>query len=209
MDTIGDAYVVVAGLDAVEAGRADAGDLLALALDMRRAVEELNAAARAAVARSGELRAARDMAIRIGVAEGGVVAGVMGERQQRFQVLGPALLRAEELQRQAQPGEIRVEGDVAGRVGRGRFQFAPPVGGLGFESGAAGEEGWRLLSGDGEGKRRRVHAARAVGRCHSQARTRISHSITLFQIVFKWHMLRLAPDGICSFLQVNFLCFWR
>jgi hypothetical protein len=165
VDTIGDAYVVVAGLGLAGAAAGaccGAEDLLALALDMRRAVRDLNAGSHPSASGSGgvvlggPMAAAgrKAMAIRIGVGVGPVVAGVIGERQQRFQVLGPALAWAEALQRQAGPWEIRVQAEVVASARPGdafRFASTSPLAGPGGGGGLDAEVGWTLVSARGSG----------------------------------------------------------
>jgi hypothetical protein len=94
--------------------------------------------------------------LRVGVAMGAVVAGVMGAQQQRYHFFGEALDAAERLQQQCRPGDILVHARVAStaaavnadaaelRADAGGFRFAPAaaVGGR-----ASGGEDVLLLDG--------------------------------------------------------------
>jgi hypothetical protein len=88
----------------------------------------------------------RGVQLRVGVAMGAVVAGVMGAQQQRYHFFGEALDAAERLQQQCRPGEILVHPRVAATAAATadanaaaaapradadcfRFVQAPPAGG--------------------------------------------------------------------------------
>ena len=72
---------------------------------MLRAVEQVGEAA--ATGGLGRLQ------LRIGVAEGGLLAGLTGAHRQRYQFFGEAVAQAEHHQRRARPGEVRVQAAVA------------------------------------------------------------------------------------------------
>ena len=149
VDSIGDAYIVIALGDAdLPPSPAARQQLLSAAIAMRAAVRRFDAAAAAAAAAgngvggacsscggggcascrgggSGSGGAEGRLLLRIGVAEGDVIAGVTGAHRQRFQCLGHALAHAERLQRAAAPDEIRVHPAVAAAAAGERFRFAP------------------------------------------------------------------------------------
>ena len=136
-DSIGDAYIVVClgGSDGEPPPAAGRSELLSLALAMLRAVAQVDAkaAAEARVAgRAGEDSLAGRLRVRIGVAEGDVIAGLTGAHQQRYQFFGTAVVRAEYHQRRAQPGEVRVQAAVAAAAAAAdcfMFSFSDPEGG--------------------------------------------------------------------------------
>ena len=144
MDSIGDAFVVVS---MGPASTQCQGELLDLAVEMQRIVEAIDRCGPAerrarrqqqVVMRQAATGSKVALALRIGVAEGDIIAGVLGSRQSRFQVIGPALSMAEDLQREASPGEIRVAPAVAAADNAGRFRFV---------AGGAGEAGPDAASG--------------------------------------------------------------
>ena len=92
--TTGDAYMVVSGVPEPRADHAEA--LAALALDMRDALAGL-------VDPKG-----RAVPIRIGMASGPVVAGVVGRRKFFYDVWGDAGNTAARLEQTAEPGTIQV-----------------------------------------------------------------------------------------------------
>jgi adenylate cyclase len=100
--TIGDAYMVVAGLPVPHAGHevATAG----MALDMRDAVGR--------VRRESGL----DLAIRIGIHTGPVVAGVIGRRKFSYDVWGSTVNVASRMESHGLPGEIQITERVADRL---------------------------------------------------------------------------------------------
>jgi hypothetical protein len=131
VDSIGDAYIVIALGDADAPPSPEARhQLLSAALAMRAAVRRFDAAAAAAHAvgglngDGGHGDGHGRLRLRIGVAEGGVISGVTGAHRQRFQCLGHALVLAERLQRAAAPDEIRVHPAAAAAAGE-HFRFAP------------------------------------------------------------------------------------
>jgi adenylate cyclase len=92
--TTGDAYMVVSGVPEPRADHAEA--LAALALDMREALTGL-------VDPKG-----RAVPVRIGMASGPVVAGVVGRKKFFYDVWGDAVNTAARMEQTAEPGTIQV-----------------------------------------------------------------------------------------------------
>jgi len=92
--TVGDAYMVVAGLPDPRPDHAAAGADMALAMQ-----EEL-----------GRLRAALnlDLAMRIGMASGPVIAGVIGRRKFTYDLWGDTVNMASRMESSGLPGRIQV-----------------------------------------------------------------------------------------------------
>jgi class 3 adenylate cyclase len=110
--TIGDAYMAVAG--APDPGADDA--------------EEVAAAAEMAIAAREVLRDLRwpsgePMSLRIGVATGPVVAGVIGRRKFAYDLWGDVVNTASRLEANGLPGEIQVSEEVYERL-RDRYEFS-------------------------------------------------------------------------------------
>jgi hypothetical protein len=183
MDTIGDAYIVVAGLgserelpridddnssvDGIRLKANATAELLSLALEMQRAIEMINAHSGCSTSDSCPSQPEL-MSMRIGVAEGSAVAGVIGTRQPRFQFFGTALALAEEMQRRARPGEILVHRDVAHAAPFGFFHFSsdrdPVQTQPGTGSDCHGLDGPLLLVGEADaGRRCETHEAGVDG----------------------------------------------
>ncbi|MDB9495674.1 adenylate/guanylate cyclase domain-containing protein [Spirulina major CS-329] len=92
--TIGDAYLVVAGLPNP---REDHSDVMAeMALDMQRVLVELN----------GET--GRDLSLRIGIHAGTVVAGVIGLTKFAYDIWGDTVNTASRMESHGVPGKIQV-----------------------------------------------------------------------------------------------------
>jgi adenylate cyclase len=104
--TTGDAYMVVSGVPAPRADHAEA--LAALALDMRDALGGL-------VDPKG-----RAVPVRIGVASGPVVAGVVGTRKFFYDVWGDAVNTAARMEQTGEPGKIQVAPETHARL-KGQF----------------------------------------------------------------------------------------
>jgi adenylate cyclase len=96
--TTGDAYMVVSGVPDARADHAEA--LAALALDMRAALAGL-------VDPKG-----RAVPVRIGLASGPVVAGVVGSRKFFYDVWGDAVNTAARMEQTAEPGTIQVTNEM-------------------------------------------------------------------------------------------------
>ena len=147
-DSVGDAYIVVClgGADGGPPPAAGRHELLALALALAQAAVDADGGGG-----DGGLR------VRVGVAEGDVVAGLTGAHRQRYVFFGAAVARAEGLQRRAQPGEILVQASVAAAAsaaGDG-FAFCSPCGIDGDAGDAGVEEGGAdlvLVRGPGDWK---------------------------------------------------------
>jgi adenylate cyclase len=107
--TTGDAYMVVSGVPAVRADHATA--IAALALDMRETLAGL-------VDPKG-----RPVPVRIGLACGPVVAGVVGTRKFFYDVWGDAVNLASRMESTGEPGKIQVTDEMRSALGD-RFTFA-------------------------------------------------------------------------------------
>ena len=107
--TIGDAYMAVAG---VPEPREDDVEVAAqMALAMRDEVRELRWP-------SGD-----QMKVRIGMATGPAVAGVIGTRKFAYDLWGDTVNTAARMESNGTPGEIQVSNTVHDRLGE-RFQFS-------------------------------------------------------------------------------------
>ena len=106
--TTGDAYMVVAGVPKPRPDHVQA--LAALALDLAEAVAQLRDPA------------GREVPIRIGMASGPVVAGVVGSRRFFYDVWGDAVNVASRMESTDQPGRIQVPHTVYQRL-RDDFEF--------------------------------------------------------------------------------------
>lgn len=92
--TIGDCYMVAAGVPAARPDHAQA--LARLALDMRDSLES-----------HAEL-ATRKIQVRVGINSGPVVAGVIGRRKFIYDLWGDAVNVASRMESQGSPGQIQV-----------------------------------------------------------------------------------------------------
>jgi adenylate cyclase len=106
--TTGDAYMVVSGVPAPRADHAEA--LAALALDMRDALAGL-------IDPKG-----RAVPVRIGIATGPVVAGVVGTKKFFYDVWGDAVNTAARMEQTGEPGKIQVAPETREQL-KERFQF--------------------------------------------------------------------------------------
>src|SRR5204863_8617685 len=112
--TIGDAYMAVAGAPDPRPGHAEAAADMALAI-----VEE----------REGARWPSGDpILVRVGIASGPVVAGVIGQRKFAYDLWGDTVNLASRLESHGQPGRILVSEGMAARL-EGRYEFGPPCGG--------------------------------------------------------------------------------
>ncbi|HEX3327920.1 MAG TPA: adenylate/guanylate cyclase domain-containing protein, partial [Actinomycetota bacterium] len=110
--TIGDAYMAVAGVPTPRPDHADA------AADM-------------AIAILGELRESRwpsgdPIAVRVGMASGPAVAGVIGQRKFAYDLWGDTVNLASRLESHGQPGRILASESVVSHL-QDRYQFGPPM----------------------------------------------------------------------------------
>ena len=125
IDTIGDAYIIFSWLHGQQEGgstestrkstrnleaerdedAAKCADMLRVAEAMLEMVQKHNQT-RLSSRRSGPLN------VRIGVATGSVVAGVLGEPRKRFSVQGEAMEHIAYLESRAQPGKVQCSADL-------------------------------------------------------------------------------------------------
>lgn len=120
MDTIGDAYVVVGGLDSKIEEHVLVRTAITIAEGMRAIVADVcqrSPLQRALVERCVQVADKSNHAIsmRIGIHLGHVATGVVGMLRPRFHVYGAAVLEAEHLESTGQPGRIQVN-HVFGRI---------------------------------------------------------------------------------------------
>ncbi len=107
--TIGDAYMVVAGLPDPRADHAEAA--AQMALDLRAAVAEISRTT------------GHDLQIRIGMCSGPAVAGVIGIQKFAYDLWGDTVNTAARMESHGTPGEIQVT-ESTYRLLRGRYAFA-------------------------------------------------------------------------------------
>ena len=103
--TTGDAYIAVAGAPVAMEGHALAA--IRAAADMHRAVERL-----------GGLRR-RGMQLRVGIASGPIIAGVIGEHRYTYDMWGDTVNVAARMEQTGQAGMIQVAASTHERVGDG------------------------------------------------------------------------------------------
>ena len=108
--TIGDAYMAVAGAPVPMADHADAA--VAMALDV--------------LAEAGEVRwpCGDPIMVRVGVAAGPAVAGIIGYRRFAYDLWGDTVNLASRLQECAKPGQVLVSEEAASQLGD-RYAFGP------------------------------------------------------------------------------------
>jgi class 3 adenylate cyclase len=110
--TIGDAYMAVAGAPVPKADHAEAA--VAMALDV--------------LAEAGRVRwpSGDPIVLRVGVATGPAVAGIIGQRKFAYDLWGDTVNLASRLQETTEPGRILVSEATAGTLGD-RYQFGPAL----------------------------------------------------------------------------------
>jgi len=108
--TIGDAYMVVAGLPTARPDHAEAAADMALAMQTELA--------RVSSARGLELQ------LRVGMQSGPVVAGIIGKRRFIYDLWGDTVNTASRMESSSLPGRIQVTEEVQRRL-RGSFAFEP------------------------------------------------------------------------------------
>lgn len=109
--TVGDAYMAVAGLPVADPDHA--ASLAELALDMQRASTRLSAAWPSPIA------------MRIGIASGPVVAGVIGRRKFTYDLWGDTVNTASRMESHGRPHRIQVSAGTHELL-RDRYVFSPP-----------------------------------------------------------------------------------
>jgi class 3 adenylate cyclase len=110
--TVGDAYMAVAGVPTPRADHAEAAADMALAI-----VEELEDARWP----SGD-----QIVVRVGMASGPAVAGVIGDRKFAYDLWGDTVNLASRLESHGQPGSILASESVVSQL-EGRYEFGPVV----------------------------------------------------------------------------------
>jgi class 3 adenylate cyclase len=110
--TVGDAYMAVAGAPVSRADHAEAATQMALAM-----LEELEDARWP----SGD-----PIVVRVGMASGPAVAGVIGNRKFAYDLWGDTVNLANRLESHASPGRILASEGVVARL-KGEYEFGPPT----------------------------------------------------------------------------------
>jgi class 3 adenylate cyclase len=108
--TIGDAYMVAAGVPEPRADHLEA--VASMALDMRDAMREL------------AIPPFESLGVRIGIHTGPVIAGVIGERKFAYDLWGDTVNIASRMESHGQRGRIHVSAAVHHRL-KDRFRFEP------------------------------------------------------------------------------------
>jgi adenylate cyclase len=101
--TIGDSYMVAAGLPVPAADHANSA--ARMALDMLEAIERFNA------------QSGRKLQVRIGIDTGTVVAGVIGKRKFTYDLWGDVVNTASRMESHGAPGRIQVTDSTRRRLG--------------------------------------------------------------------------------------------
>lgn len=100
--TIGDAYMVASGLPQPRLNHVEA--VASMALDMQRALEEVNAST------------GQQLSLRIGIHTGPVVAGVIGLKKFAYDLWGDTVNTASRMESHGIPGEIHISQVTYGRL---------------------------------------------------------------------------------------------
>ena len=126
--TIGDAYMAVAGLP--DPAPDHTRRLASLALDMQETIARINA------------ETGLELSIRVGIASGPVMAGVIGAKKFSYDVWGDAVNLAARLEQQAAPGRVLVCPCCRGLL-EGHFEFESR--GMIDIKGIGAKETWYIL----------------------------------------------------------------
>jgi len=110
--TIGDAYMCVGGLDEEETnkcgmkrtGRLVAYEMVMLGLEMKRALDSVNA------------KHGTEFQVRIGVHTGPCIAGVIGVKRFAFDIWGDAVNTASRMESHGVPGQIHISSDTYDKI---------------------------------------------------------------------------------------------
>lgn len=110
--TVGDAYMAVAGVPEVREDHAEAAAMMALAI-----VREM---------RDARWPSGDPIAVRVGIASGPAVAGVIGQRKFAYDLWGDTVNLASRLESHGDAGRILASESVVSRL-ESAFEFAPPL----------------------------------------------------------------------------------
>jgi class 3 adenylate cyclase len=110
--TIGDAYMAVAGVPSQRPDHADAAAKMAIAI-----LEEI---------RGSRWPSGDPIVVRVGMASGPAVAGVIGQRKFAYDLWGDTVNLASRLESHGQPGRILASESVVSHL-HDRYEFGPPM----------------------------------------------------------------------------------
>jgi adenylate cyclase len=110
--TIGDAYMAVAGVPTPRSDHADAAARMAMAI-----MDELT---------ESRWPSGDPIVVRVGMASGPAVAGVIGQRKFAYDLWGDTVNLASRLESHGQPGRILASESVVAHL-QGRYEFGPPM----------------------------------------------------------------------------------
>jgi class 3 adenylate cyclase len=110
--TIGDAYMAVAGVPTQRPDHADVAAQMAMAI-----LDEVT---------ESRWPSGDPVVVRVGMASGPAVAGVIGQRKFAYDLWGDTVNLASRLESHAKPGHILASESVVSHL-QGRFEFGPPM----------------------------------------------------------------------------------